>query len=101
MSLSLKRFASLLAFVIALSPLTALAQDNMVTKSLVLFFNSSRVDNFTSTSAKGIQAAFGSKYRSVRLEGAIFAAQESGTVPLKLYWSAKRTDNFSTATAKV
>mgnify|MGYP001582704953 CR=1 FL=1 len=30
----------------------------------------------------------------------IFDAREPGTVPLKLYWNGKRTDNFSTVTAE-
>ena len=33
------------------------------------------------------------------VQGRIFATQQAGTVPLKLYWSAERKDNFSTATA--
>ena len=36
----------------------------------------------------------------MRIEGYVFSSQLPGTVPLKLYWSSERSDNFITATEK-
>lgn len=77
--------------------------------SLRLYWNSARGDNFTTASQDGRSAAEapGSGYQFIRVEGSVSsepiparpeAPGTPATVPLYLFYSRLREDNFTTAT---
>lgn len=70
---------------------------------LLLYWNSQRGDNFTTTKeragAPGAGTASNEDYKFAQNEACILPSSQPGTSALKLYWSDKRRDNFSTATA--
>jgi hypothetical protein len=57
---------------------------------LELFWNGH--DNFTTATVQGEADAKVAGYNFIRIEGYVFKNPQSGTVPLKQYWSAKRHD---------
>ncbi len=63
-------------------------------------FTNQRADHLTAVSRDADQEARAKQYQFVRIEGYISPRQQSGTVPLKLYWNQERTDYLSTAAEK-
>ena len=66
------------------------------------YWSNTRTDNFSAATQKGKNAALGAKYRFVRLDGYILekaSNAEGHAVPLYLYYSKTRKDNFSTASS--
>ena len=47
----------------------------------------------------GTQSARQAGYTFARVEGYVYPSRRQGTVPLNLYWSSQREDNFTTATS--
>lgn len=72
-------------------------------KPLLLYWNSERGDNFTTTKERagspGAGTVSDTGYTYAQNEACVLSSPQSGTSSLKLYWSDKRQDNFSTATA--
>jgi hypothetical protein len=87
-----------------LFPSRAVAQPIRPFKSLTLYWSEAREDNFTTGTKQGRNDALAAGYQYIRNEGYCFrssrrwAQWRKGTVPLKLYWSEARGDNFTTAT---
>jgi hypothetical protein len=72
-------------------------------KPLEHYWNGTRKDNFTTSSATGKNNAVRGKYKFVRVDGYVLnkpSSSEGKTTPLYLYYSANRTDNFTTASAE-
>ncbi len=70
-------------------------------KSLNHYWSSTRMDNLITATTEGKNAALGAKYRFVRLDGYVLeeaSNTEGQAVPLYLYYSKTRSDNFITAT---
>ena len=67
-------------------------------RSLKLFYDPVREDNFSTATQEGVKDAEAAGYTLVRTEGRISKNKERGLVPLKLFWHAGRGDNFVTAT---
>ena len=71
-------------------------------KPLEHYWSNARTDNFTTATAQGKKAALLAKYRFVRKDGYVLSRSsnnEGQSVPLYLYYNAKRKDNFTTATS--
>jgi hypothetical protein len=89
-----------------LFPSRAEAQPVRPFKSLTLYWSSNREDNFTTGTKQGRNDAIAAGYQYIRNEGYCvrtsqrWAKWQKGTVPLKLYWSEARGDNFTTATTQ-
>lgn len=71
---------------------------------LNLYWSAQRGDNFSTGTEVGIKSAIEAGYSFVRRQGYMLSnktriGRYSPYVPLKLYWSPHRGDNFSTATA--
>lgn len=83
-----------------LSTSSVFGQSNL--KPLLLYWNSEREDNFTTTKERAGTPGAGTisdvGYTYAQNEACILSSQQPGTSALKLYWSDKRHDNFSTAT---
>tara|TARA_R110000868_G_scaffold9349_10_gene46826 strand:+ start:4646 stop:6283 length:1638 start_codon:yes stop_codon:yes gene_type:complete len=72
-------------------------------KSLDHFWNNSRTDNYSTATAISKSGALAQQYRFVRTDGYIQKESsniEGQAVPLYLYYSNTRKDNFITATAE-
>ena len=69
-----------------------------MTVSLKLHWDPQREDNFTTATAEGERDASAVGYTPIRVEGYVYADQQSNTVPLKQYWNPVRGDNYTTAT---
>ena len=72
-------------------------------KSLDHYWSTTRADNLITATTPGKNAALGEKYRFVRLDGYVMEKAsnvEGDAVPLYLYYSNTRKDNFITATAE-
>lgn len=70
-------------------------------KPLSHYWNNSRTDNFSTATVKGKNNALAAKYRYVRIDGYVTNTAhnaEGQAVPLWLYYSNTRKDNFTTAT---
>jgi hypothetical protein len=65
---------------------------------LKLYWNG-RTDNMTTTAPLDQQDTVAG-YQFVRIEGYVFTKPQTGTVPLKQYWSAERADYQLTMTAQ-
>jgi hypothetical protein len=68
-------------------------------RTLKLFYDPVREDNFSTATAEGTKDAEGAGYVLVRNEGRIHKNEGKGLTPLKLFWHPGRGDNFVTATA--
>jgi hypothetical protein len=73
---------------------------------LVQYYSPVRGDNFVTATPAGVESVgqevekiINAKYFKVRTEACVFSQQQPDTVPLNLYWSESRKDNFVTATA--
>jgi len=67
------------------------------TVPLVLYWNSSRGDFFTTATTAGFNDATAAGYSAVRVEGYVYPTQQPGTIPLNLFWNSARQDNFTTS----
>jgi hypothetical protein len=70
---------------------------------LKLYYSPERDDNYTTATAAGqYSAKEGPSWMDgfVRFEGFVSPTPRDGLVPLKLYWSPERGDNFTTGTAQ-
>jgi len=70
-------------------------------KALEHYWNGSRKDNFTTATTKGKNNALAGGYKFVRVDGYVLnksSSTEGQAVPLYLYYSNARKDNFTTAT---
>ena len=87
-----------------LIPSRAQAQPKRPFKALTLYWSPDRQDNFTTGTRQGRNDALAAGYQYIRNEGYCvrtsrrWAQWQKGTVPLKLYWSEARGDNFTTST---
>jgi hypothetical protein len=90
------------SFNLSISPANAQVNSQSY-KPLLLYWNSERGDNFTTTKERagtpGDGTASDVSYTYAQNEACILSSKQSGTSALNLYWSDKRQDNFSTATA--
>ncbi|MFT4533827.1 MAG: hypothetical protein ACJA1A_002121 [Saprospiraceae bacterium] len=72
-------------------------------KSLNHYWSNTRTDNLITATTGDEKAALGAKYRFVRLDGYVMEKAsniEGEAVPLYLFYSNTRKDNFTTATAE-
>lgn len=70
-------------------------------KALEHYWNGSRKDNFTTATTTGKNNALRGGYKFVRVDGYVLnksTSTEGQAVPLYLYYSSARKDNFTTAT---
>jgi hypothetical protein len=68
------------------------------TVPLKLYYSPERNDYFTTVTQAAEEAAVGSGYQLIRIDGYVFSMQMEGTVPLNLYYSYDQNDNLMTAT---
>lgn len=59
------------------------------------YWNSARGDNFATATDIGRSSAEVAGYKFIRQDGLVNEKQVAGSVPLTLYWSAPRQDNFT------
>lgn len=67
-----------------------------LTITLHNYFSSERLDNFATASEVGRRQASTSGYQGPGDQGYIFTEQQSGTIPLMLYYNSKQQDYFTT-----
>src|SRR6478735_10298660 len=62
---------------------------------LATFWNAGRTDHMSVASSEGRIDASNAGYTFVRNEALVFRNYKPGLVPLRLYWSAGRSDNYT------
>lgn len=67
-------------------------------RQLWSYWNQSREDHFSCSSPESVAAALEAKYQVLASEGELFTEPATGRLPLQLFYSEERRDNFTTAT---
>jgi hypothetical protein len=71
-----------------------------MTKYLWSYWSAARQDHFTFSTPLALASAQAAGYTRLHQESEVFETQEPNTVPLRLFYSDQRGDNFTTATAQ-